>query len=190
MARNFIDETVTEQAAMYALGMLGQSEARAFDRCLAEGMAGYAEELAVFNRVIAEMGLGVEEQAPAASVRDRLLARIADEADQKHRSVRLNEGKWKRFADGVFIKRLFVDHGRGTVTSLVKLEPGARFPRHRHLGIEESIIIEGDCHVNGEVLMPGDYRRAMAGTTDSELTTERGTLFVLIAPLEVEFLEA
>jgi anti-sigma factor ChrR (cupin superfamily) len=203
MARNFIDETITEQAAMHALGMLGQSEAHAFDRGLDEDREGYAAELAAFETVVAALAFSAPEQAPSANVRERLLARVAAETSHKvqgkietqsaspqFRSVRLNEGRWKQVGEGAFIKTLFVDQHKGSVTSLVKIEPGGRLPGHRHLGIEESIIIEGDCRVNGEVLLPGDYRRAMAGTTDSELTTERGTLFVLIATREVEFLEA
>ncbi len=205
MKRNFIDESIIEQAAMYALGAMSQSEARAFDRGLDENRAGYAEELAAFEAVVAALAFGAPEQTPPARARERLLASVAAETGHKvpgkveaqsappppqFRSVRFNEGRWKQVGEGAFIKTLFVDQHKGAVTSLVKLEPGGRLPGHRHLGIEESIIIEGDCHVNGEVLMPGDYRRAMAGTTDSELTTERGTIFVLIAPREVEILEA
>jgi len=204
MARNFVDEIVIEQAAMYALGMLSQSEARAFDRCLDENREGCAEELAAFNPVVAALAFGAPKQIPPARARERLLARVAAEtghqaqgkvetqsaAPPPFRNVRLDEGRWNQVGQGAFVKILFVDQHRGAVTSLIKLEPGARLPRHRHLGIEESIIIEGDCRVNGEVLMPGDYRRAMAGTKDSEVTTERGTLFLLIAPQEVEILEA
>jgi len=204
MKRNFIDESIIEQAAMYALGTLSQSEARAFDRCLDENREGYAEELAAFNAVTAALAFGAPDQAPSAYAREQLLARVAAETNHKAqgkvetqsasppqiRNVRLNEGRWDQVGKGAFVKILFVDQHRGAVGSLVKLEPGARLPRHRHLGIEESIIIEGDCRVNGEVFTPGDYRRAMAGTTDSELTTERGTLFLLIAPQEVEILEA
>ncbi len=204
MMRNLVDERITEQAAMYALGMLSQSEARAFERCLAEGEGGYAEESAVFDAVVTSLGLSASEQLPSADMRERLLARVAGEASQKERNeagerpasappefhnVRLDEGKWDQAAEGVFVKTLFVDQIRGTVTSLVKLEPGARLPRHRHLGIEESIVVEGDCRVNGEVLTPGDYRCAMAGSTDSEVTTEHGTTFLMITPREVEILE-
>ena len=204
MKRNFIDESIIEQAAMYSLGMLSQSEARAFDRCLEEKCEDYAEELAAFNTVIPALAFGAPEQTPPARARERLLARVATEASHKaqgrvetpsasppqFRNVRLNEGSWIQVGQGAFVKTLFVDQHRGAVTSLIKLEPGARLPRHRHLGIEESVVIEGDCRVNGEVFTPGDYRLAMAGTTDSELTTERGTLFLLIAPQEVEILEA
>jgi anti-sigma factor ChrR (cupin superfamily) len=203
--RNFVDEKITEQAAMYALGCLSQSEARAFERRLAEGEGGYAEESAVFDAVVTSLALGASERPPSAEMRERLLARVAIEASQKGRyeaekppaslppqfhRVRLAEGKWDQMAEGVFVKTLFVDQNKDTVTSLVRLAPGARLPRHRHLGIEESVVIEGDCRVNGEVLMPGDYRCAMAGTTDGETTTKHGTTFLMIAPREVEILEA
>jgi anti-sigma factor ChrR (cupin superfamily) len=204
MKRNFIDESIIEQAAMSALGSLSQSEARAFDRCLDENRAGYAEELAAFNAVVAALAFSAPEQTPPERARERLLTCVAAETGHKARSkvetssasptqfrnVRLNEGRWDQVGKGAFVKILFVDHHRGAVTSLIKLEPGARLPRHRHLGIEESIVIEGDCRVNGEVFTPGDYRRAMNGTTDSEVTTERGTIFLMIAPQEVEILEA
>lgn len=204
MKRNFIDESIIEQAAMHALGMLGQPEARAFDRRQDENRAGYAEELAAFNAVVAALAFGAPEQTPPARARERLLARVAVESGHKaqgkveaqsasppqFQNVRLNEGRWNQVGKGAFVKILFVDPHRGAVTSLIKLEPGARLPRHRHLGIEESVVIEGDCRVNGEVFTPGDYRRAMGGTTDSEVTTERGTIFLMIAPPEVEILEA
>ncbi|MGH9853311.1 MAG: cupin domain-containing protein [Blastocatellia bacterium] len=203
MARNFIDESIIEQAAMYALGMLSQSEARAFDCGLDENREGYAEELAAFNAVTAALAFGAPEQTPPARARERLLARVAAETGPKaqrkvetqsaappqFRNVRLNEGRWDQVGKGAFVKILFVDQHKGAVTSLIKLEPGARLPRHRHLGIEESIVIEGDCRVNGEILMPGDYRCALAGTIDSEVTTVNGTTFMMIAPQEVEIME-
>jgi anti-sigma factor ChrR (cupin superfamily) len=204
MMRNSFNERVTEQAAMYALGMLSQSEAWSFENCLDEGREDYVEEFATFDEVVGELGLGAVEQSPSESLRDRLRARIAVEGkseeqggiesgsaspSQQSLTVRLNEGKWRQFADGVFIKTLFVDRDRGTVTSLVKLEPGARFPQHRHLGIEQSLIIEGDCRVNDQVLTPGDYRCAEAGTIDTDLTTEHGTVFMIVAPKELEIMD-
>lgn len=202
--RNSIDERISEQAALYALGMLSQTEAQNFARCLSEQQEGYAEELAAFAAVVAELGLSAPEQAPPGRVRNQLLFAVASEAvttemppvrstplpaPQLH-SVKFDEGKWKKLAAGVFVKTLFVNQENETITSLVKLEPGARFPRHRHPGIEESVVILGDCHVNGDVLTPGDYRRADAGTTDGEITTINGTTYLVIASRKVEILEA
>jgi anti-sigma factor ChrR (cupin superfamily) len=202
--RDSIDEKITEQAAMYSLRILSQSEARAFEQALAEGRAGFAEEMTAFDEVVAELAMSAEERTPSASLRQQLLERISEDKDpvdcgatelrssgglQLFQSVGLDEGDWEKAADGVFVKTLFVDRFKRTVTSLIKLEPGSRLPQHRHLGIEESIIIEGDCRVNGEVFRPGDYRRAMAGTTDSEVTTEHGTIFMMVSPGEIDILE-
>jgi len=202
--RNFVDEKVTGQAAMYALGTLSQLEAFMFEHGLNDGREDYADELAAFDSVVAALAFSAPERTPSELARKRLLMTIASEAEtaelpvvprsqlppQDFHNIKMHEGKWDQVADGVFIKTLFIDPNRDAATSLVKLEPGARLPRHRHLGIEESIVLEGDCRVNGEILMPGDYRRATAGTTDSEVTTEHGTIFMLMTIRGVEILDA
>jgi anti-sigma factor ChrR (cupin superfamily) len=196
MMRDFDHEKITEQAAMYAIGMLSQSEAQAFERCLSENHEGYAEELAAFDAVVAELGLSAPEQTAPELIRKQLLVTIASEAETteipvvhppqlaapEYHNIRFDEGKWKRLAEGVFVKTLFVDQEKNLVTSLVKIEPGARFPSHRHTGVEESVVILGDCHVNGQTLGPGDYRRAMAGTIDSDVTTVNGITYLVISP--------
>lgn len=202
--RDFVDEKTTEQAALYALGMLSQSEARAFEEGLKDGRQAYAEELAAFDAVTAALALGAPERTPPATVRNRLLMSVASEAEtaeipvvrpaarrETHfHSVKIDEGHWDQVAEGVYVKTLFVNPTLGSVTALVRLAPGTRLPRHHHPGIEESIVIEGDCRVNGEIFRPGDYRRAMEGTTDSEVTTERGTIFMMMTTRDVEILES
>ena len=43
---------------------------------------------------------------------------------------------------GVSIRKLYED-GSGRMTTLTKMEPGARLPRHRHVGVEQSYVLEG-----------------------------------------------
>jgi anti-sigma factor ChrR (cupin superfamily) len=43
---------------------------------------------------------------------------------------------------GVDIKVLYRD-ASGKLTSLTRMAPGARLPRHRHVGIEQSYVLEG-----------------------------------------------
>jgi len=202
--RNFTNEKITEQAAMYALGMLSQSEARAFEESLKAGPNDQAKELAAFDAVVMALALGAPEQSAPKSARNRLLLTIAGEAETAEipmiqsapavnpgfHIIKKDEGLWEQVAEGVFIKTLFVNPAMGSVTTLVKLSPGSRLPRHRHQGIEESIVIEGDCRVNGEILRSGDYRCAKEGTTDSEVTTERGTILLIMTTRDVEILES
>jgi len=76
------------------------------------------------------------------------------------------------------------------MTSLVRMAPGTGLPRHQHLGVEQFLIIEGDCIVHGERLGPGDYHRALSGSVHETTTTENGTTFLLVAPKEYRILES
>ena len=44
---------------------------------------------------------------------------------------------------GIRIKMLWQDEAGQAFTALFKLEPGARLPRHRHMGIEQTFVLEG-----------------------------------------------
>ena len=70
------------------------------------------------------------------------------------KTLRSGEGAWKATGfEGIQVRRLFVDRERETVSMLVKMAAGARYPRHRHAAVEECYVIEGDLHVTGTVLL-------------------------------------
>ncbi len=188
------EDEVRELAALHALGALTQHEAQAFESHLTEGCDGCAAESQAFADIVAQLGCSVMELEPSAGTREQLLARIAAESQpEKSRSplpsitpfviVRANEGEWREVAPGAFFKQLFVDRQRETATWMVKMEPGARLPKHQHPGVEESLVLSGDCWVNGELFNPGDYRCALAGSVDEEVSTLGGTTLLLITPM-------
>jgi quercetin dioxygenase-like cupin family protein len=76
---------------------------------------------------------------------------------------------------------LFVEPARDTRTALIRMAPGARLPRHRHRRAEQFYMLEGDAHVRGQVLGPGDYYRAAAGTVHEDTRTEAGCVFLLVS---------
>ena len=45
---------------------------------------------------------------------------------------------------GVAFKLLYTDRERGTFTTLVRMDAGASIPAHRHLGVEQCLVIDGD----------------------------------------------
>ncbi len=201
MKRDILTQ-IEEQAALYSLGMLSQTEARALDRAIAEGDAAAADALREFDALAVELALGAPEATPPAGLRDRLLARLTpaptpEEARKQELSslatqflnIRADEGEWTEMGPGVSVKTVYVDATRDTITTIVRLAPGGRLPRHRHPGAEESFVLEGDCRVNGDVFLPGDYRCAPAGTEDSEVTTQHGTMFLMICPRDIEILD-
>jgi anti-sigma factor ChrR (cupin superfamily) len=193
------DETMEEMAALYALGALSQHEARAFEDHLAAGCSACQELVRDFADVTAALALGAPAATPPAATRATLLARLAEEtgatyaASFAHSSsppgtltIRNGEGEWLETDTGVFIKRLFADPAKGTVTLLVRMAPGARFPTHRHTGVEECYVLEGDLHTSNHSLGPGDYHCALAGSIHDPIFTTGGSLLLLIQPSHYE----
>jgi hypothetical protein len=82
---------------------------------------------------------------------------------------------------GIWVKLLFFDQQQQRTTSLVRLEPGTSYPRHRHNGSEEIFLLDGDFAVEGLILVSGDYCNAQAASTHGESYTKTGCMFILSA---------
>lgn len=188
------DDQIREQLALYALGALSQHEARAVDRHLGEGCEVCQAELEPFESVVAALGFAGPLESPPPSVREQLVSRLSEESQapvvgtasmrdglNQFYSLRADQGEWLESSPGLLEKQLFVDENKGTVTTLIKMLPGVKLPSHRHLGIEECLVLEGDFHVNGKVFGPGDYRCAMAGSIDQSPYSVDGTLLLILA---------
>ena len=200
MKHSVAEDALREQVALYALGALNQHEARAFEEHIEEGCPVCEAELRPFESVVAAIGFAAPEAEPPRVARAKLSARLAesDGHDDDKRTifpkelppqvdlskfliVRSGEGEWKKAAEGIFIKQLFADEAKGTVTSLYKLSPGASIPTHRHLGAEECYIIEGDFHTSAGVLGPGDFTCALKDSVHPQLYSQNGALLLIIA---------
>jgi len=97
--------------------------------------------------------------------------------------VRAGEGDWLPTDDaGVAYKMLFADPGRGTVTTLVRMRPGSRIRSHRHLGVEQCLVLEGDVSSGPHTLSAGDFNCALAGSVHDELTSVHGALLLIVSP--------
>jgi quercetin dioxygenase-like cupin family protein len=190
-----------DQAALYALGALTQDEARSFEEHLEEGCDICGAEVAAFGEVVAALSFGVREEAPSPEVKNKLRLILDEEqrAENDGRasailtsqflSVRANEGEWLEVQEGILVKQMFIDNKTGIATSLVRMMPGTSLPRHRHGKAEQFYVLEGDCHVQGEVLGPGDYHCAVPGSIHATTYTVGGTLLLLVAPERYEVLQ-
>jgi ChrR Cupin-like domain len=124
---------------------------------------------------------------PSGSLWDRLARRIAVETGQEpvmwpsHRWV---EPEWEEAAPGISVKLLATDTERDRVSMLVRLTPGAAYPPHRHGGVEELYLLDGELMINDKKLYPGDYNRAEAGSADQRVWSETGCTCVLITSVE------
>ena len=104
--------------------------------------------------------------------------------------VRAGEGEWLPTEDaGVAYKLLFADPGRGTVTTLVRMRPGSRIRSHRHLGIEQCLVLEGDVSSGAIRMTTGDFNCSLPGSVHEELVTDKGALLLIVSPEHYEPVE-
>jgi anti-sigma factor ChrR (cupin superfamily) len=177
-------------AALYALGALSQHEARAFEARLAESAELLDEDLSAFTSVVASLGLSSLERAPSTSVREKLVTRLTSKPEENKKpaipstptvlNTRANEGQWDEIAPGVLVKFLFADKERGTVTTLLRLQPGAKLERHLHDSAEQCFVLEGDFQANGQKLGKGDFHVALPGSIHELITSEKGSIALII----------
>jgi len=193
MSHTTTDEETAGRVALYALGALEGEEARAFEEHVASGCDACSAELRDYEGVVADLGLAAPEAEPPAGVRSRLLALVSEEGGgagggaEEFLVVRAGEGEWLPTEDaGVAYKLLFADPARGAVTTLVRMQPGSRIRSHRHLGVEQCLVLEGDVHSGAVWMTAGDFNCSLPGSVHEELVTDKGALLLLVSPERYE----
>jgi anti-sigma factor ChrR (cupin superfamily) len=192
-SHDHLTDELRELAALHALGALEGPEAREFGAHLA-GCDVCRAEVGACEEAAAGLAEAVSPAEPPPALRARVLADLEGaEANStaldplRTSIVRDTETGWTELSPGVSTRTLFEDAATGRITALVRMRPGASVEPHRHLATEEVFILEGDCHVApGQMLRPGDYFRAEAGSMHMYTYSEQGTLFLSV--YENEFL--
>jgi len=70
---------------------------------------------------------------------------------------------------------------RGVALDLLRLAPGARFPRHRHEGHEVVLVLEGSYRDSGRDFEPGDTQAMPPGSTHALQVSERSPCVAAVA---------
>ncbi len=114
----------------------------------------------------------------AASIKERLLDRVADEHTDAHTTVQPDESSWSPFIPGVEIRVL---HERaGAMSYLLRLQPGAKLPPHRHRHDETCVVLEGRVRIGRDLeIGPGGYHLAAEGTLHATVQSDSGALLFL-----------
>jgi len=108
----------------------------------------------------------------ARAIKRRLLERVAD-ADDSHLTIEADQGDWQPFGCGIRIKALF--ERDGVLSYLLRLDPGASLPPHRHPMDEECIVLEGRLRVGTRTeIGPGAYHLARRGALHATISTRTG----------------
>ena len=178
----------------YALDALDRAEKTVFEEHLKECAACEAE-LHSLAPVTDALGKSVPA-SPPAQLRERLRSQLRSSSrvpgilfEQSGLLIsRSDELAWRAMAPGIAYKPLYDDSVRKYSTSLVRMDPGAHYPSHRHSEIEELFLLSGDLHVEGQIMRTGDYCRADSGTIHGETFSDGGCLFLLLASQQNEVL--
>ena len=89
---------------------------------------------------------------------------------------------------GIEIKILYRESQGEGFTAVCRAEPGAKLPRHRHLGVEQTFIIEGSLVDEEGVCTAGNFVWRHPGSVH-EAHTPDGLLGIGIFQQPNEFLE-
>jgi DNA-directed RNA polymerase specialized sigma24 family protein/anti-sigma factor ChrR (cupin superfamily) len=113
---------------------------------------------------------------PPRSLRERLAA-LAGSAGTVADWV---APEWDNVAPGIWCKLLANDAEWQLVGMLVRLVPGGEYPPHRHAGVEELHLLDGELWIDERKLFPGDYNRGEPGAVDKRVWSETGCTCVLV----------
>jgi hypothetical protein len=177
------DADHSDRVLLYALRALPGEETTGAENQIA-ACPECGQELAQLRPIIAAFASWpTDVLRPTASLWERITQRIAPETGAeplRPAPGHAEEAEWATVGPGIQCKLLAVDRERDRVSMLVRLAPGTDYPPHRHGGIEELHMLDGELIVDDQTFRPGDYRRAEAGTVDRRVWTITGCTCVLI----------
>ena len=163
---------------------MGDEESKTFERALA-GSPSLRREVESFRGIADELALAGSRISPPASLKDRLLERVArepqEEKDPGHFTfIRTDALEWRDIGEGVSVKLVYFDPAGARLTTLMKMAPGSRYGGHVHAQVEEIYVLEGSCICAGRLMQAGDYHRAEASSTHPDTLSEHGCLALIM----------
>jgi quercetin dioxygenase-like cupin family protein len=121
------------------------------------------------------------ELAPNSLVhrtRSRLMHAIAQADLGKHVTVHAHENTWQAFLDKIEFKLL--NHVDGVASYLLRMQPGAVLPAHRHPIDEECVVLEGELRIGSNLIVKtGGFHLARKEIPHADITTDHGALIFL-----------
>ena len=167
------ENELAEQASLAALDFLTPSE---LARLPSHLVARYREAAAL-------VGMVIEPVTPPAGLRDRLMRRVADYQQMQPASeVRTFDGGWRATGlSGIDYKPLYHDQKSGMFTQMLRMAPGAQYPRHKHFDDEQCLVLQGDVRWGEAHYLEGDFVTTKAGTVHPTLETVGGNLLLIIS---------
>jgi len=132
--------------------------------------------------IASSVALTAPSLEPPAHVRERVLAVTREPARY---TVWAADAEWVATGmPGIRTRILAVDKTRSLVTLLIRAEPGAVYPSHKHHGPEDCFVISGSVVMDGRVLRAGDFHHADADSEHGEIATIDGAEVLIVGSVE------
>lgn len=189
------DEGMRVRIHEYVLGVLTPEENSEVERHLGEGCEACAIEIRLAREIEGRMGLAADPIAPAATLKSKLMNRIRTRpspeqqvwrrwpdsfSDKDRILLRRDDGRWETTGiPGIVVRQLAVNDKHDQVSMMIRMDAGTRYPPHRHAGIEECFVLEGDLRHSDQVMRAGDYEVVDEGSIHGWQWTEGGCLLLI-----------
>jgi len=199
------DEELRGIAAEFAIGVADPGDAEYLRQLIAGDDTFAQTEVQAFEETAAMLALAANPDKPCGGLRAKLLRRIAEPEAPKPRvlpgfveempgfhTLRGGAGRWRTTGyAGVEMKLLSRDPASDMITTLIRMAPGAKLPRHQHAKEEQCWIVEGDIRqADGSIRMKGgDFFRAMPGTDHDHVVTDGGCTLLIVGSAHDEYFD-
>lgn len=117
---------------------------------------------------LSELLLAAMADAPAVAPDPSLRAHLLELARAPREPVDVARYEWEDYGPGIRIHVMEDDPDHGMRAVLVWGTPGARMPRHRHLGEEEILVLQGRLRDERGEYGPGELCRSRTGSVHEE----------------------
>ncbi|MBO3460231.1 cupin domain-containing protein [Aetokthonos hydrillicola Thurmond2011] len=191
-----------ELAPLYVLDLLSEAEKSWVEQQLAESPE-LAEELAEYEIAATAIPYSAPIVPMATNLKAQLFANLEleelkspikqnvlpESIVEPKIAVRYQDIQWQpHTVSGVEISIFHTDLIKREIVGVLRAEPGAHYPLHRHAASEEIYMLEGDLVVGDEVYGAFDYIRSEPGSSHAPYTTG-GCMFFFRTSMDDEYLE-
>ncbi len=172
-------ENFSELAALYVLDILDESDCHLVEEAILE-FPELEMELAEFRHTVGAIAYSVPHVPMAADLKERLFQRINSEITTiETLKEQANQVTWQPYLiPGIMRGTLNLDEEKREISCFIRCEGNTRFPKHRHAGREEIVVLEGDLVIDEKLYTTGDRIYSLPNTIHQPETHQGCLLFV------------
>ncbi len=191
-------EEASVTALLSLLGALDAEEQNDFEARRREGEPTAVSAAREAEEIALALAAAVPDQTPSPALRQRLFEVIGKEtaplfaaeraAWLKSFLARATDLAWEAFAPGVQVKWLFRDETKREYVALLKAVAGSRYPAHRHVGVEEVLMLDGRLRLDDREYTDGEFVRSEVGSTHHHTEAMEECTFIIYSSFDTDLL--